>query len=94
MISTQIVNKLKNNDFNPNCVYMRWIETVVMQTNSGRLWFHIHKKHLQLAKSQAMICDKMQLEELRQKILRKSFGAREKIQTHLNSYFQTFDNVE
>ena len=37
MISTQIVNKLKNNDFNPNCVYTRWIETVVMQTNSGRL---------------------------------------------------------
>lgn len=37
MISTQIVNKLKNNVFNPNCVYMRWIETVVMQTNSGRL---------------------------------------------------------
>ena len=73
MISTQIVNKLKNNDFNPKCVYMRWIETVVMQTNSGRLWFHIHKKHLQLAKSQAMICGKMQLEELRQKILRKSF---------------------
>lgn len=73
MISTQIVNKLKNNDFNPKCVYMRWIETVVMQTNSWRLWFHIHKKHLQLAKSQAMICGKMQLEELRQKILRKSF---------------------
>lgn len=37
MIFTQIVNKLKNNDFNPKCVYMRWIETVVMQTNSGRL---------------------------------------------------------
>lgn len=71
MISTQIVNKLKNNDFNPKCVYMRWIETVVMQTNSWRLWFHIHKKHLQLAKSQAMICGKMQLEELRKKILRK-----------------------
>lgn len=73
MISTQIVNKLKNNDFNPKCVYMSWIETVVTRTNSGRLWFHIHKKHLQLAKFQAMICGKMQLEELRQKILRKSF---------------------
>lgn len=76
-------------------VYMCWIETVVMQTNSGRSWFHIHKKHLQLAKSQAMICGKMQLEELRQKSLRKGFESPgKKIQTHLNSYFQTSDKVE
>ena len=65
-----------------------------MQTNSGRLWFHIHKKYLQLAKSQAMICGKMQLEELRQKILRKSFESPGKNPDTSQLLVQTFDNVE